>query len=87
MGASTASLLRDSLAQSLILLLLATAVGVGVGVLMGAALSGTSMPFSLDPRPIAAASAALVLLAMLGAVTAVLRITRVDPLTALGGNR
>ncbi len=87
MGASTASLLRDSLAQSLILLLLATGVGVGAGVLAGAALSGTSMPFHLDPSPIAAASAALIALGMLGAATAVLRITRVDPLTALGGNR
>jgi putative ABC transport system permease protein len=87
MGASTGALLGDSLAQSLILLLLATGVGVGAGVLVGAALTGTSMPFHLDPRPIAAASAALIALGMLGAATAVLRITRVDPLTALGGNR
>ena len=87
MGASTGALLRDSLAQSLILLLLATGMGVGAGVLVGAGLTGTSMPFHLDPRPIAAASAALIALGMLGAATAVLRITRVDPLTALGGNR
>ena len=87
MGASTARLLRDSLAQSLILLLLATGVGVAAGVLVGAALAGSSIPFHLDPRPIAAAAAALVVLGMAGAATAVLRITRVDPLTALGGNR
>ena len=87
MGASTGSLLRDSMAQSLILLLLATGLGVGAGVLMGAALTGTSMPFHLDPQPIAVASAALIALGMVGAATAVLRITRVDPLTALGGNR
>ncbi len=87
LGASTASLLRDSLAQSLILLFLSTGLGVGVGVLAGAAIGGSPMPFQLDPTPIAAASAALILLGMVGAGTAVLRITRVDPLTALGGNR
>jgi hemin transport system permease protein len=87
MGASTTRLLGDSLAQSLILLTVATAAGVGIGVLVGAALTGSSMPFHLDPRPIAAATTALIVLGMVGAATAVLRITRVDPLTALGGNR
>lgn len=87
MGASTASLLRDSLAQSFILLLVSALAGVGVGVAMGAAISGSPMPFQLDPAPIAIATVALVLLGMLGAGVAVLRITRVDPLTALGANR
>lgn len=87
MGASTGTLLRDSLAQSLILLLLATGLGVGVGVLAGTAIAGSSMPFQLDAAPIAAATAALIALGMAGAAIAVLRITRVDPLTALGGNR
>lgn len=87
MGASTASLLRDSLAQSLILLLLACGVGVGLGVLSGAAIAGSPMPFQLDGPPIAAATTALIVLGMVGAATAVLRITRVDPLTALGGSR
>ena len=87
MGASTGSLLRDSLAQSLILLLGASALGVGIGVAVGAALSGTSMPFHLDPAPITTATAALIGLGMLGAGVAVLRITRVDPLTALGASR
>lgn len=87
MGAGTATLLRDSLAQSLILLLVATGIGVGVGVLAGAAVAGSSMPFELEAPPIAAATAALIALGMVGAATAVLRITRVDPLTALGGNR
>ncbi|HEU4566412.1 MAG TPA: FtsX-like permease family protein [Marmoricola sp.] len=86
-GASTASLLRDSLAQSLVLLLLATGVGVGAGVLAGAAIAGSPMPFQLDAPPIAAATAALIALGMVGAAVAVLRITRVDSLTALGGNR
>jgi putative ABC transport system permease protein len=87
MGASTASLLRDSLAQSLILLLVSSAVGVGIGVAAGAAIAGSPMPFELDVSSIIVATAVLVLLGMAGAVVAVLRITRVDPLTALGGNR
>jgi putative ABC transport system permease protein len=87
MGASTASLLRDSLAQSLILLLVSSAAGVGLGVAAGAAISGSAMPFVLDVVSISVATAVLVLLGMLGAAVAVLRITRVDPLAALGGNR
>lgn len=87
MGASTARLLLDSLAQSLILLVAASAVGVGLGVAAGAAISGTPMPFELDLASIAVAAAGLVLLGVIGAGVAVLRITRVDPLTALGGSR
>jgi putative ABC transport system permease protein len=54
---------------------------------MGAAISATEMPFALEAGPIAAAAALLIALGMLGAASAVFRITRVDPLTALGGNR
>ncbi len=87
MGASTGRLLLDSLAQSLILLLISTAVGVGLGVAAGAAIASSPMPFQLDVVSIAIATAVLILLGMVGAGVAVLRITRVDPLTALGGNR
>lgn len=87
MGASTGYLLRDSLTQSVILLLVATALGVGVGLLLGARLSASAMPFALEPVAVAVASAFLVILGLIGAVFGVLRVTRVDPLTALGGNR
>ncbi len=87
MGASTGYLLRDSLVQSLILLLASTAVGVLVGVGMGAMLTSSPMPFALDLAPVALAALLLVVLGMVGAGVAVLRITRVDPLSALGGNR
>lgn len=87
MGASTRYLLRDSLAQSAVLLLSATSVGVGVGLLLGAWLASTPMPFALDLGAIGLASGLTILLGMVGAAVAVLRITRVDPLTALGGNR
>lgn len=87
MGASTGYLLRDSMTQSVLLLIVSTAVGVGVGLLLGASLSASAMPFALEPVAVAVASAILVMLGLIGAAFGVLRITRVDPLTALGGNR
>lgn len=85
-GASGGYLLRDSLAQAAILLLAFTALGVAAGVGMGAAMP-SAMPFELEAGPIALASALTIVLGLLGAAVAVLRIVRVDPLTALGGQR
>ncbi len=87
MGASTGYLLRDSMTQSVILLLVATVLGMGVGLLVGASLSASTMPFALDLAAVAVAGASLVLLGLVGAAFGVLRVTRVDPLTALGANR
>ena len=87
LGASTWYLVRDALVQSAILLIVSAGIGVAVGVAAGAAISSTAMPFALEAGPIAAATALLLFLGMAGAGAAVLRITRVDPLTALGGNR
>ncbi len=87
MGASTAYLLRDSLLQSVVLLVLSAGAGIAVGLAAGAAISSTPMPFALEVGPIASAAALLIALGVTGAGVAVLRITRVDPLTALGGSR
>lgn len=87
MGASTGFLLRDSLTQSAILLVTSAVVGVGAGVLLGVGLSASAMPFALEAGSIALATALLVLLGMVGAAAAVRRVTRVDPLTALGAHR
>lgn len=87
LGAGTRYLLTDSLTQSLVLLVLSTAVGVGLGVAVGTLIASTSMPFALSAEPILGASILLVALGLLGATVAVLRITRVDPLTALGAHR
>jgi len=87
MGASTRYLLRDSLLQSAALLTASTALGIGLGLAAGAGISATSMPFALESGPVAAAAVLTVVLGMVGAAVAVLRITRVDPLNALGGNR
>ncbi len=87
LGASTRYLLRDSLLQSVVLLILSAGVGVGIGVAAGIGISASPMPFVLEAAPIAVATALLLILGVVGATVAVLRITRVDPLTALGGNR
>lgn len=86
MGASSRYLVRDSLTQAAILLVGFTVIGVVAGVGLGAAMPDT-MPFDLEFGPIAVASLLTIALGMLGAAVAVLRITRVDPLQALGGQR
>jgi putative ABC transport system permease protein len=87
MGASTRYLLRDSLLQSAVLLVGSTGVGVGLGLAAGAAISSSPMPFALEAGPIVGATVLMVALGMVGAAVAVVRITRVDPLIALGGGR
>ncbi|MHB1489674.1 FtsX-like permease family protein [mine drainage metagenome] len=87
MGASTRYLLRDGLAQAFVVLVASTLVGLGVGVGGGSLLSGTSMPFALSAPAIALGAALLVVLGMIGASAAVVRVTRIDPLVALGGQR
>ncbi|GAA3531816.1 ABC transporter substrate-binding protein [Aeromicrobium flavum] len=86
MGASSRYLLRDSLAQAVVVLLVFTGIGVAAGVAMGAIMPD-AMPFELEAGPIATASVLTIVLGLLGAAVAVLRITRVDPLAALGGRR
>lgn len=86
MGASSGYLLRDSLAQATLLLLAFTVLGLAAGIGMGAAMPD-SMPFDLEPVPIAVATTLTIGLGLVGAAVAVLRITRIDPLSALGGQR
>ncbi|WP_306366442.1 ABC transporter permease [Nocardiopsis sp. CC223A] len=86
LGGSTRHLLRDALAQALVVLVAGTAVGGAAGVALGALAAG-ALPFSLTAATTVGPVAALVVLGMLGAVLAVRRITSVDPLTALGGVR
>lgn len=87
MGASTGYLLRDSLMQSLILLVVSASVGISIGLAVGAAIASTPMPFAIEFGPILGATVLLLVLGLVGAGFAIIRITRVDPLTALGGNR
>ena len=87
MGASTGYLLRDGVGQAFLLLLGAVGLGIGLGVAAGAGLQSTAMPFALVTGPIALAAALLIVLGLAGAAVAIVRITKVDPLTALGASR
>lgn len=85
-GAPVRYLLRDGMSQAALLLLLFTAAGLGLGVAMGLAMPA-GMPFDLEGGPIAIAAALTVMLGLIGAAISIIRIARVDPLIALGGNR
>ncbi|MEU1200444.1 ABC transporter permease [Streptomyces sp. NPDC005813] len=87
LGASTAGLLKDALGQAVVLLAGGTLLGTGIAGALGAALSGSAVPFVLEPATILVPAAVMVLLGALGAALSVRRITSVDPLTALGSAR
>lgn len=86
LGASSGYLLRDALAQAVIVLL----GGAGAGGLLGAglgALAEGTVPFVLSAATTVAPVAVLILLGAAGAALAIRKITSVDPLTALGASR
>ena len=87
MGASTAKLLIDAIGQALILLVISIGVGVAIGVGAGSLLLGTGMPFALEVGPIALGAGLLLVLGLIGATLATVRISSVDPHSALGENR
>ncbi|MFC9977776.1 FtsX-like permease family protein [Spirillospora sp. NPDC127200] len=85
LGASTGYLLRDALAQAVVVLL----IGAGLGGALGAAaglLARGSVPFVLSAATTVLPVAVLVLLGAAGAALAIRKITSVDPLTALGAS-
>ncbi|WP_331766611.1 ABC transporter permease [Embleya sp. NBC_00896] len=86
LGAPTGYLLRDALAQALVVLLVGTGVGIGATALFGVVAPG-GVPFVLDVTTTVYPAAVLILLGMVGAGLAIRRVTSVDPHTALGGNR
>ncbi|GAA3699961.1 ABC transporter permease [Arthrobacter ginkgonis] len=85
LGGSDGYLLRDALAQATIVLASGAAAGGAVGILGGLA-AGQAAPFLLTPATTLLPVAGVVLLGLAGALLAVRRVARVDPLTALGGS-
>ena len=85
-GAPTGFLLRDGIIQAGVLLVTFTALGVAVA-LGFAAMMPAEMPFAIEAAPVTTAAIAMIALGLLGAVLAVLRIARIEPATALGGQR
>lgn len=87
LGAPRRYLLRDAVVQAAVILVLSIAVGMVVGVFMGLVLEKTPMPFGLELDHVLGATGAMFLLGMVGAVFSVVRLTKIDPLEALGGQR
>ncbi|MFI1257593.1 ABC transporter permease [Streptomyces netropsis] len=85
-GASSGYLVRDALAQALVVLVSGAALGGAAGA-AGGALASAAVPFELSAATAAVPVAAMVLLGLAGSALAVRRITSVDPLTALGAGR
>ncbi len=85
LGGSSSYLLRDALAQAAIVLvsgaLLGGLAGVGIG-----AVAAQLAPFSVTAATTVLPVLGIVLLGLAGAALAVRSVTKVDPLTALGGN-
>ncbi|MGQ4268838.1 ABC transporter permease [Nocardiopsis changdeensis] len=87
MGASTGYLVRDGLGQALVILVVFCAIGLGAGVGVGSLITGSGVPFLLEGAVVATAVGLLIVLGLVGAMAAIVRISSIDPLTALGGQR
>ncbi|MDJ1372243.1 ABC transporter permease [Gulosibacter molinativorax] len=86
LGASTRSLVRDSLGQALIVLI----VGIGAGTLIVfglGTLAAQALPFVLSPLTTLLPGLIMTTLGLGGAAFALRSVTTADPLTALGSNR
>lgn len=85
LGGSTSYLLRDALAQAAVVLTAGALLGGLVGLGLGAVASQFA-PFLLTFATTVVPVAGIVVLGLAGAALAVRSVTKVDPLTALGGN-
>lgn len=85
MGASSGYLLKDALTQAAMVLVAGTVIGGLIGIL-GGTLAATAAPFLLNPATTVLPMVGIVVLGLAGATLAVRRVTKVDPLIALGGN-
>ncbi|GAB3592289.1 Macrolide export ATP-binding/permease protein MacB [Corynebacterium faecale] len=86
-GATRGFLLRDSLGQAVVILALSIIVGVSLAVGLGLWLETTAMPFATEWQSVLGGAAMLFISGLIGAFIAVYRVTKTDPLTALGENR
>ena len=59
-------------------------IGVGFSIWFSNLVAGSELPFMLQPNTLAAAIIALMVAGLIGAAMSVNRITRVDPIIALG---
>ena len=87
MGATKGFLLRDSLGQAVIILGASVIVGALIAVGLGSLLETTAMSYAAELGSVLSGSAILFVSGLIGALIAVVRVTRINPLAALGENR
>lgn len=87
MGATKGFLLKDSMGQAVIILVLSIVVGSIIATFMGFGLENTGMPYLVELTPVLIGALTLFISGLIGAFVAVLRVTRTNPLNALGENR
>lgn len=87
MGATKGFLLRDSLGQAVVILVLSILAGALVAVGLGSLLEQTAMPYATEFSSVISGGLILFVAGLLGAFIAVVRVTRTNPLAALGENR
>lgn len=84
LGASNWYLLRDALGQALLLIAVGTIVGMAFSLWFRSLVADTELPFMLETPTLIGAMLSLTVAGLFGAVLSVNRITRVDPIIALG---
>lgn len=85
LGASSGYVLKDALTQAAIVLVAGALLGGVVG-LVGGFFAAQAAPFLVSAATTLIPVAGIVVLGLAGSALAVRRVTRVDPLIALGGN-
>ncbi|WP_431955356.1 ABC transporter permease [Nocardia lijiangensis] len=86
LGATSGSLVRDTLAQAAVVLFAGAAAGLGITVL-AATFVVDDVPLALTPATTVLPAAALIVLGLLGAAFALRFLFTTDPLAALGAAR
>ncbi|MFQ5633712.1 MAG: ABC transporter permease [Gammaproteobacteria bacterium] len=84
LGASNWYLIKDALGQAFVLIAAGTLVGVAFSLWFSSLVAGTELPFMLQTPTLVTAMSMLLIAGLVGAVMSVNRITRVDPIIALG---
>lgn len=83
LGASNAYVIRDALGQLAIVTVAATALGTLLAVGLGQFV-GSGAPFHLEVRSVVTSAIVLVVVGLLGSLVAIRKVTKVDPIIALG---
>ena len=83
LGASNAYVLRDALGQLTIVMVAATLVGTLIGVVLGQ-FAGSDAPFHLESGSVVTSAVVLVVVGLIGSLVAIRKVTKVDPVIALG---